>query len=69
MTENSKSQKVQVSVDRYTFHVLERLIGIKGTSVADVASFILKDWIGDHFQELERYKITVEVREGKLTLR
>ena len=65
---NSKSYKVQPSVDQYTYHVLDKLIGIKGTSVADVASFILRDWIGDHVEELEKYKITVERRKGKLVL-
>ncbi|MBU4267922.1 MAG: hypothetical protein KJ808_03635 [Acidobacteria bacterium] len=65
---NTKSFKIQVSVDRYTAHVLENLIEIKGTSIADVANFILKDWIGDHFNELEKYKITVEKSSGKLIL-
>lgn len=65
---NSKSKKVQISTDRFTFHVLENLVDIKGTSVADVANFILKDWIGDHLAELEKYNIVVERKSGKLTL-
>jgi hypothetical protein len=64
----AKSHKVQPSVDAFTYHVLNELVGIKGTSVADVASFILKDWIGDHLDELERYKIRVERKEGVLVL-
>lgn len=63
-----ESFRVQPTVDRYTYHVLEKLIGIKGTSVSDVANFILKDWIGDHTDELEKYKITVERKDGKLIL-
>jgi hypothetical protein len=65
---SSKSEKIQVTVDRYTLHVIEKLIHIKGTSAADVANFILKDWIGDHFAELEKYKITVQVKNGRLVL-
>ncbi len=68
MAKNNKSHKVQPSVDQYTHHVLKKLVGIKGTSVSDVAGFILRDWIGDHIEELEKYKITVERKNGKLTL-
>jgi hypothetical protein len=63
-----ESFRIQPTLDRYTYHVLEQLVGIKGTSIADVANFILKDWIGDHLDELERYKITVERKKGKLIL-
>lgn len=66
--QSGKSLKIQISVDRYTYHVLENLIDIKGTSVADVTNFILKDWIGEHTGELEKYKITVERKNGKLIL-
>lgn len=68
MKKTAKSSKIQISVDQYTAHVLENLVDIKGTSVADVANFILKDWIGDHFEELGKYKITVEKKNGKLSI-
>ena len=65
---STESFRVQLTADPYTYHVLEKLMGIKGTSVPDVANFILKDWIGDHLEELEKYKITVERKDGKLII-
>ena len=42
----------------YTKYVLQKLIGIKGESESDVVNFIIKDWIGDHLEELKEYGIT-----------
>ena len=57
----SKGQvhKLQASVEDFTNYVVEELIGIKGRSSADVTAFIVKDWIGDHQDELARYGIDV----------
>ena len=65
---NSKGYRVQVKVEQYTLHVLNQLIGIKGNSRSEVANFILKNWIGDHSEELAGHKITVERKGGKLIL-
>lgn len=62
-------EKVSVTVDAYTFWVLSKLVGVKGLTPAGVAYFILKDWIQDHIEELEHLGITVQVAEGRLTLR
>ena len=48
-----------VYLDKYTKYVIEKLENIKGKSQSDVANFILKDWIGDHINELEKYGISV----------
>lgn len=48
-----------IYLDKYTKYVIEKLENIKGKSQSDVANFILKDWIGDHIEELEKYGISV----------
>lgn len=53
-----------VKVEKATLHVLDKLIDIKGHNKPDVVNFILKDWIGDHFSELEKYGITIESNES-----
>ena len=58
------SCRVQTVVEDYSFFVLDKLVGIKGKSVSDVVSFIVKDWIGDHFDELEKYGISARVSSG-----
>ena len=57
--DNNKRPKIQTYVEGYTSYVLDMLIEIKGKSKSDVASFIIKDWIGDHKDELAEYGITV----------
>lgn len=61
-------QKLQVYTEKYTKYVIQKLIGIKGKSESDVVNFIIKDWIGDHLEELEKYGISVKnaKKEGKL---
>ena len=60
--------KLQVYTEKYTKYVIQQLVGIKGKSESDVANYILKDWIGDHLDELNSYEISVKnAREkGKL---
>ena len=57
-----------VYLDNYSKYVIEKLENIKGKSQSDVANFIIKDWIGDHLQELKEYDITVAKarKDGKL---
>jgi hypothetical protein len=55
----AKVHKLQASVEDFTNYVVHGLVGIKGRSAADVTAFILKDWIGDHQDELARYGIDV----------
>ena len=57
---NNKRPKVQAYVEGYTRYVLDKLIEIKGKSISDVANFVIKDWIGDHKDELTEYGITVK---------
>ena len=56
---NNKRPKVQAYVETYTHYVLDNLVEIKGRSVGHVAAFIIKDWIGDHKDELSEYGISV----------
>ena len=57
-----------IYLDNYSKYVIEKLENIKGKSQSDVANFIIKDWIGDHLQELKEYDITVAKarKDGKL---
>ena len=60
--------KLQVYTEKYTKYVIQQLVGIKGKSESDVANYILKDWIGDHLDELNSYEISVKnaKEKGKL---
>jgi len=57
-----------IYLDNYSKYVIENLENIKGKSQSDVANFIIKDWIGDHLEELKEYRISVKnaKKEGKL---
>lgn len=57
-----------IYLDNYSKYVIEKLENIKGKSQSDVANFIIKDWIGDHIEELKEYGISVAnaKKEGKL---
>ena len=57
-----------VYLDSYSKYVISKLENIKGKSQSDVANFIIKDWIGDHLEELKEYDISAKnaKKEGKL---
>lgn len=59
------SHKAQASVEAYTWYVIQQLVGIKGRNDSDVVAFILKDWIGDHKDELKEYGIDVSKWKSK----
>ena len=57
-----------IYLDNYSKYVIGKLENIKGKSQSDVANFIIKDWIGDHLEELKECGISVKnaKKEGKL---
>ena len=54
-----KKTKFYKGLDKVTKHVVNNLVGIKGETPEEVIVFILRDWIGDHLQELEFYSIDI----------
>ncbi len=54
----TSAQKIQSSVEEYTYFVLEGLIGNKGTSKSDVVSYIIKSWIDTNIQLLKEYDLS-----------
>ena len=54
-----KNSKLFKGLDKTTKHVINNLIDIKGSTQEEVVTYILRDWIGDHLQELEFYSISV----------
>lgn len=60
------SHPLQATVETYTSHVIDRLVGIKGRDRSDVAAFILRSWISEHQEEIRGYGITVSVKNGEL---
>jgi len=52
-------ERLSVYTETYTKFVIKMLVNIKGKSESDVVNFILKDWIGDHIDELEKFGISV----------
>ena len=62
------SHKVNTTVETFTSHVLDRLVGIKGRDRSDVAAFILKSWIAEHQAEIAGYGIRATVKDGAIRL-
>ena len=56
----TEAHKIQSTVEDYTYFVLERLINIKGTSISDVVSYIIKSWIDHNDNLLEGYGLSVK---------
>ena len=54
------SHKLSTNLESYSYFVVEKLVGIKGTGVSDVLSFIVKQWISDHRQELSELNINIQ---------
>lgn len=59
------SYKIQGNVEEYTNYVVNQLVRIKGRGPSDVVAFIVKDWIGDHRDELKEYGIDVASWKSK----
>jgi hypothetical protein len=59
MKSTKPTYKIQANVENYTNYVVEKLIGIEGTSKSDVVSFIMKDWIKHNQDFLEKSKCGV----------
>ena len=57
---------VQARVDTTTQHVLEKLVGVRGRSVGDVAYFVIRQWISEHADELAAMGIKIQVSGGTL---
>lgn len=60
-----ESKTISVYTEPYTKFVIQRLIGIKGKSESDVVNFILKTWIEEHSDHLEKCDITVKKAKEK----
>lgn len=60
-----KSHKIQSSVEGYTHYVLNGLIDIYGTSISDVVSFIVKSWIKDNSDNLDKWGLGVKEYKKK----
>ena len=63
------SKNVIINVEtKSVWHVLNKLVDIKGDNPADVGRFILKDWMGDPIEELEKYGISIKTKGGGLSI-
>lgn len=60
MAQKDEGAKVSTKLESYSHYVLTQLIGIKGKSISDVLSFIVKQWISDHQDELRQDGIDVQ---------
>jgi hypothetical protein len=61
----SQSTRHQIQVDPYTRHVLDKLVGVKGRNRSDVAYFVFRQWISDHWEELAGYGIKAQISDGE----
>jgi hypothetical protein len=66
LANKEKSLNLQSRVDATTHHVLEKLVGVRGRSVGDVAYFVIRQWISEHGEELAAMGIRIQVPGGTL---
>lgn len=61
-------QKLQVYTEKYTKYVIQHLVDIVGKSESDVVNFVIKQWMMDHGEDLEKWEISVKnaKKEGNL---
>lgn len=64
----ANSHSLQTTVETYTSHVIDKLVGIKGRDRSDVAAFILRSWISEHQDEIQGYGIVVSVKNGRIEI-
>jgi hypothetical protein len=57
--------KIQSNVEEYTYYVLDGLIRIKGTSISDVVSYVIKSWIDQNKDLLESMGLSVDSWRNK----
>jgi len=62
-----KSYKIQSSVEGYTNFTLDGLVGIHGTSISDVVSFIIKSWIRENSDTLDNWGLGVKEYKRKVS--
>ena len=61
----TETVKLQLTVPRATERILERMctFGIQGRNKAEVASWIITNWIWEHQQALERNGVSLGVQD------
>jgi hypothetical protein len=62
-------ETISVYTEPYTKFVIRNLVGIKGKSESEVASFILKDWMSERMDELRDYGITPKLARKNKVIR
>jgi hypothetical protein len=62
-------ETISVYTEPYTKFVIRNLVGIKGKSESEVASFILKDWMSERMDELRDYGITPKLARKNRIIR
>jgi hypothetical protein len=62
-------ETISVYTEPYTKFVIRSLVGIKGKSESEVASFILKDWMSERMDELRDYGITPKLARKNNVIR
>lgn len=61
---NGTLQQFKVSLEKGSTHVVQSLLDIYGTTEGDVINSIVKSWIGQNIDMLEKYGIQVKVLNG-----
>lgn len=57
--------KIQMYVDEVTDSVLQRMIGLPGKSKAEVASWIVREWIWHNPEALDRIGVSIKSKGEK----
>ena len=57
-------QMVETPLEKGPTHVVQSLVGIYGSTPGEVINFIVKSWIGDNIELLEKMDIKLKVIGG-----
>ena len=60
----SSTQKIAAPFEKGPSHIIQSLVGIYGSTPGDVINFIVKNWIGDNIELLEKFGIDIKVVGG-----
>ena len=68
MAENKSMKEFKVLLEKGPVHVVQCLIGIYGSTEGEIINTIIKSWMFDNIDKLEKLGITMKVNGGNLII-
>ena len=68
MSEKNNLKEFKISLEKGPTHVVQCLIGIYGSTEEEIINTIIKSWMLDNIDGLEKLGITMKVNGGNLII-